>query len=88
MKQTIEWVRNQIKEFEKEYESQSSQERCLFIDGKLTILKLWLAEKEYALMEEDKKGVFIEDAQPLTPEGIRKICENDAKSRTCEEKGQ
>lgn len=39
------WLKNQIREFEEEYENQSDNERCMFIDGKLTILKLWLNEK-------------------------------------------
>ena len=30
-----------------------------------------------------KPQVYIEDAQPLTKEGIRKICENDAKKKGC-----
>ena len=42
----IKWLRNQIKEFEEEYKSQSNKERYLFIDGKLTVLKLWLALEE------------------------------------------
>ncbi len=42
---TTEWIKNQIREFEEEYENQSDNERCMFIDGKLTILKLWLCEK-------------------------------------------
>ena len=40
-----EWIINQIKEFEKEYENQSDSERRMFIDGKITILKLWLNKK-------------------------------------------
>ena len=42
---SMEWLKNQIREFEEEYENQSDNERCMFIDGKLTILKLWLTEK-------------------------------------------
>ena len=42
---STEWILNQIKEFEEEYNNQSDNDRCMFIDGKLTILKLWLNEK-------------------------------------------
>ncbi len=52
---SVEWLRNQIREFEEEYENQSDHERCMFIDGKLTILKLWLNEK--TIPEEKDKAL-------------------------------
>jgi hypothetical protein len=36
------WIKNQIKELDKEYYATSDIERLNFIDGKLCILKLWL----------------------------------------------
>jgi len=41
-----EWIQNQIRKLLEEYANQSDERRYIFIDGKLTILKLWLAEKD------------------------------------------
>lgn len=39
-------------------------------------------KKERSPKSRDKSGVFIEDAQPLTKEGIRKVCEGASKSES------